>query len=128
MCRRPAFLTSEAKKKMSTYANPHMNLEAVMAEARATRALMIGGAVVNGVRFVAAKTGELISRLQTAQKQRAAVAQLMAMDERMLADIGLNRSLVPFVVAGAVQNKAADLYADVGVGVNANDNVVRHAA
>jgi uncharacterized protein YjiS (DUF1127 family) len=116
--------------KMSPYLNPHLTLEAVLAEARAKRAQMIGDAVVNGVRGFATKIGAGIARLQAAHKQRAAVAQLMAMDERMLQDIGLNRTLVPFVVAGSVRNQAADLYADVGVGINvtANDNGLRHAA
>jgi uncharacterized protein YjiS (DUF1127 family) len=114
---------------MSAYLNSHMTLEAVLAEARAKRAQMIGDAVVNGVRGLTAKIGALVARLQAAQKQRAAVAQLMAMDERMLQDIGLNRTLVPFAVAGATPNKAADLYADVGVGIStANDNALRHAA
>ena len=117
--------------KMSTYMNPHMTLENVLAEARAVRAKMVGDAIVDGVRFAAGKIGVAFSRLKAAQKQRAAVAQLMSMDERMLQDIGLNRSLVPLVVAGAVKNAAVDLYADVGVGVNANanDNAGhRHAA
>lgn len=117
--------------KMSTYMNPHMNLETVMAEARATRAKLVGDAIVQGVRLTADKIGLAFSRIKAAQKQRAAVAQLMSMDERMLQDIGLNRSLVPFVVAGAVKNAAVDLYADVGVGVNANANDNggrRHAA
>jgi hypothetical protein len=37
---------------------------------------------------------------------------------------------VPFVVTGSIKNQAADLYADVGVGLNvtANDNGLRHAA
>ena len=61
-----------------------------------------------------------VSRLRKSSAPR--VAQLMSMDERMLQDIGLNRSLVPFVVAGPVKNAAVDLYADVGVGVNANAN------
>jgi len=117
--------------KMSTYMTPHMNLENVVAEARAVRAKMIGDAIVDGVRLAAGKIGLAFSRLKAAQKQRAAVAQLMSMDERMLQDIGLNRSLVPFVVAGPVKNAAVDLYADVGVGVNANANDNgghRHAA
>ena len=52
-----------------------------------------------------------------------------ALDERMLQDIGLNRSAVPFAVTGFAQGKAIDLYADVGVGITANDNTgLRHAA
>ena len=84
--------------------------------------------IVTGVRVLSTKLGGLYARLQAAQKQRAAVAQLMALDERMLQDIGLNRSLVPFAVTGVAQSKALDLYADVGVGLTANDNGLRHAA
>jgi uncharacterized protein YjiS (DUF1127 family) len=114
---------------MSTYLNPHYDLIDVMAQARAQRALMVNQSVVKGVRFVVGKIGQLVSRLQAAQKQRAAVAQLMALDERMLQDIGLNRSAVPFAVTGFAQGKAIDLYADVGVGITANDNSgLRHAA
>jgi len=101
---------------MSAYLNPQLSLEAVLADARAARAQIVGDAVVKGVRFIGAKIGALYARLQAVHKQRTAVAQLMAMDERMLQDIGLNRSLVPFVVA------------DVGVGLSANDNVVRKTA
>lgn len=112
----PRVVELERKTKMSAYLNPHLSLEAVLADARAARAQIVGDAVVKGVRFLGAKVGALYARLQAAHKQRAAVAQLMAMDERMLQDIGLNRSLVPFVVA------------DVGVGLSANDNVARKTA
>lgn len=130
MSRRPAFLTSE-EETMSTYMNEHINLQEIMARADAQRAKLLGDLIGKGVHFVVAGIGNAFTRLQAANKQRAAVAQLMAMDERMLQDIGLNRSLVPFVVAGAVKNQTADLYADVGVGVNANANDnsgQRHAA
>lgn len=113
---------------MSSYLNPHMDLNDLLAQARATRATVVGAAIAKGTRSLAAGIAGLFAHIRTAQKQRAAVAQLMAMDERMLQDIGLNRSLVPFVVAGSLKNKAADLYADVGVGVNDNDNGLRHAA
>lgn len=115
---------------MSPYMNPHTDLNEIVAQARASRAMVVSEAIVNGVHSLATGIGALFARLKAAQKQRAAVAQLMAMDERMLQDIGLNRSLVPFVVAGTVKNQAADLYADVGVGVNANanDNGMRYAA
>jgi uncharacterized protein YjiS (DUF1127 family) len=116
--------------KMSPYMNQSVNIDALMAEARAIRARMIGDALVNGARIVAAKIGAGFAHVKAAQKQRAAMAQLMAMDERMLQDIGLNRALVPFAVGGVAENKAADLYADAGVGIsaNANDNGLRHAA
>ena len=52
----------------------------------------------------------------------------MAMDERMLQDIGINRTLVPFVVSGATFNRAVDVYGDAGVGLTANDNGLRRAA
>jgi uncharacterized protein YjiS (DUF1127 family) len=107
---------------MSTYMNQHINLQTLVARADAQRAKLLGDLIGKGVHFVVAGIGSAFTRLQAANKQRAAVAQLMAMDERMLQDIGLNRSLVPFVVAGAVRNQAADLYADVGVGVNGNAN------
>lgn len=107
---------------MSTYMNPHFDLIDVMAQARANRAQLVNESVVKGARFIAEKFGNLISHLQAAHKQRAAVAQLMALDDRMLQDIGLNRALVPFVVTGSAEDRGADLYADVTIGVNANDN------
>ena len=115
---------------MSSYMNPHYNVSEIMAQADAQRAKVLGELIGKGVYFLFAGIGNAVTRLQAAHKQRAAVAQLMAMDERMLQDIGLNRTLVPFVVSGSVKNRAADLYADVGVGINAtaNDNRLRHAA
>ncbi|MGE0153354.1 MAG: DUF1127 domain-containing protein [Reyranellaceae bacterium] len=113
---------------MSAYTNPHLNLQGALAEARSAQAKVVRDMVVKGVRFVGSRIGALYARLRAVQKQRAAAAQLMAMDERMLQDIGLNRSLVPFVVAGAAPKKVADIYGDAGVGLTANDNSARHAA
>ena len=115
---------------MSSYMNPHYNVSEIIAQADAQRAKLVGELIGKGVHFVIAGIGNAFTRLRVANKQRAAVAQLMAMDERMLQDIGLNRTLVPFVVTGSIKNQAADLYADVGVGINvtANDNGLRHAA
>lgn len=113
---------------MSSYTSSHLNVESYLAQARANRAKVVSEGIAKGVRFLATKIGKLAIALRDAQKQRAAVAQLMSMDERMLQDIGLNRSLVPFVVTGSVRNRTADLYADVGQVATANDNAARHAA
>ena len=113
---------------MSSYSNTHLNVESYLALARANRAKVVSEGIASGVRFITTKIGDLAARLRAARKHRAAVAQLMSMDERMLQDIGLNRAQVPFVVGGSVRNATADLSADVGAVGNANDNSFRHAA
>ncbi|MDF3074348.1 MAG: hypothetical protein K0S54_2015, partial [Alphaproteobacteria bacterium] len=87
---------------MSPYKNPHYDVSEIVALAHAQRAQILGDLIGKGVHFLVAAVGNAFTRLQAANKQRAAVAQLMAMDERMLQDIGLNRTLVPFVVTGSV--------------------------
>ena len=113
---------------MSTYMNPQHQIENILAQARAQRAQALNDAVAGGVRFIARQIVGGVKRLKAMQQERAAVAQLMAMDDRMLQDIGLNRSLVPFAVAGSVVNKAAGLYAGEAAAESANDNAFRHAA
>lgn len=113
---------------MSTSMNPSINVSEILAQARAHRAEVLGGGIATVMRFLTAKLARAVTRLRTIQKQRVAVAQLLAMDERMLQDIGLNRALVPFIVAGSIKNRAADIYGDAGAVATANDNRFRDVA
>jgi len=64
-------------------------------EASSAAVRMIGRAV--------AHLGELISRRLMLQLERRAVAELSALDDRMLKDIGLTRGSIPHAVRSGLQ-------------------------
>ena len=83
--------------------------EAVLREAQEARAqalsALLAGAVA-GVANLAATVGRgleragrrIVSAVLSAQRRRAAIHQLQALDDLLLKDIGISRSDIPFVV------------------------------
>lgn len=103
------------------------NLQQVVAQAHAERAAMIAGAFAAVVNKLAGG----LRRLVAAQKRRAAAAQLLAMDDRMLRDIGLTRAEVPLMVSGLATGETPDVLANAGAfdrAVQANENRSNRAA
>lgn len=64
--------------------------------------LAIEGATDAGRRILAAGTA-LAARLRQSRRRRAAIAQLAALDDRLLADIGLTRDAIPAAVDAMVR-------------------------
>jgi uncharacterized protein YjiS (DUF1127 family) len=118
---------SGGKAKYYPELNHAQTFEEIVVAAHATRGAVIagafarlGGAVKSGLR-----------KFAIAQKRRAAASQLMAMDDRMLRDIGLTRGDVPIVVCGLASGEAPDVFANAETltGANqANENSRNHAA
>lgn len=68
--------------------------QAVERTARQERAAVLGNWIGSGL-------AKLIQSLRAAQRRRVAMAELSALDNRMLADIGISRSEIRGVVSGA---------------------------
>jgi uncharacterized protein YjiS (DUF1127 family) len=103
------------------------NLQQVVAQAHAQRAAMIAGAFA----AVGSKLTSAMRRFAAAQKRRSAAAQLLAMDDRMLRDIGLTRAEVPMVVCGLATGETPDVLANTGAfdrATQANENRSNRAA
>jgi uncharacterized protein YjiS (DUF1127 family) len=75
----------------------------LLRRARTARSAAVGVALVRLGRFLAvllaAPARSLIVRLVARRRRGRAAAELRAVDERTLADIGLRRSDIPFIVA-----------------------------
>jgi len=73
---------------------------------------------------------DIMAKLVAAHKRRAAAAHLLAMDDRMLRDIGLTRAEVPLVVCGLPTAETPDVFATKVAPVDglANENTRRRAA
>lgn len=69
-------------------------LQSIERQARRDRAAVIGGWIGNAI-------GGLIQSLRAAHRRRVAMAELNALDSRMLADIGITRSDIRAAVSGA---------------------------
>jgi uncharacterized protein YjiS (DUF1127 family) len=89
-----------------------------IAEARVRRAHLLAGTFA----ALGTKVARGLRAFIAAQKRRSAVAQLMAMDERMLRDIGLSRSEVPLVVCGLATGEAPHVFANAEVSGHGNDD------
>ncbi|TWT06155.1 DUF1127 domain-containing protein [Reyranella sp. CPCC 100927] len=63
-------------------------------QARFDRAAVIGGWIGGGI-------AKLVASIRTANRRRQAMAELAALDNRMLADIGISRSEIRAAVSGA---------------------------
>ena len=70
------------------------------ARAEAERAKQIGKIVGGAARSLTAGLADLWRRYRTAQRKRAAIAQLAGLDIRLLRDIGLERSQIVAAVDG----------------------------
>jgi uncharacterized protein YjiS (DUF1127 family) len=47
----------------------------------------------------------VVSRIVLARRRRAAIRELEALDDRLLKDIGISRSLIPFLVDGGLSEE-----------------------
>lgn len=89
-------------------------------QARVRRAEVVGEMIGGGI-------ANLWSYIRSTLKRRAAVAELSALDDRMLADIGLSRSEIRAAVNTAA-GFGPDLPVGPGVAKSLNDNVHARAA
>ena len=76
----------------STVSN--VDLQAIERKARQDRAAIIGT-------WIGDKLGNLIHSLRAARRRRVALAELSALDNRMLADIGIDRGQIRAAIEGA---------------------------
>jgi len=95
--------------------------------ARTARAEMIAGHIVDGILWVRAQFHRLGAWLEADRRLRYAERQLMSMDDRGLADLGLTRGDVPFAVRRAAEGNAPQFDEVTGYVAPANQNL-RHAA
>jgi len=89
-------------------------------QARVRRAEVVGEMIGGGI-------ARLWSHARKALRRRAAIAELSALDDRMLADIGLSRSQIHSAVNSAA-GFGPDLPAGPGVTKSFNDNVYARVA
>jgi uncharacterized protein YjiS (DUF1127 family) len=118
---------SGAKPKYNPEPRYAQSIEQIAAAAHVARTLAIGAAFAK----LGGKLSQGLRALRAAQKRRSAVAQLMAMDDRMLRDIGLTRTEVPMVVCGLATGEAPDVFANArlyATANQANENSRNHAA
>ena len=94
--------------------------QAIEHQARVRRAEVVGEMIGGGI-------ARLWGHVRKALHRRAAVAELGALDDRMLADIGLSRSQIHSAVNGAV-GFGPDLPVGPGVPASLNDNIRARAA
>ena len=93
---------------------------AIEQQARIHRAEIVGEVIGGGI-------FRLWTYLRSALRRRAAVAELSALDDRMLADIGLSRSGIQAAVNSAT-GFGPDLPAGLGLASSFNDNAGLRAA
>ncbi len=89
-------------------------------KARYDRAVVVGSWIGSGV-------ARLIAAVRAAHRRRVAMAELNALDSRMLADIGIDRSDIRAAVAGASGFLPRALGTSA-VAPSLNDDVVSRAA
>lgn len=97
-----------------------LNRQLVEQEARFRRAQVIGEFVGSGI-------ASLWSQVRRLTRRRAAIAELSALDDRMLADIGLSRSQIRSAVDSAA-GFGPELVAGPGLTSSFNDNYGVRAA
>lgn len=100
------------------------------AQARAMRAKFFADTIMAGADGVTAGLRALAAKFQAWQRKRAAYEELMALDDRMLKDIGISRTEIPAALEGDVRGGArpANENVEVAAGEAANSNSPRHAA
>jgi uncharacterized protein YjiS (DUF1127 family) len=69
-----------------------------------------------------------ISALAEWRRREIARAELESLDDRTLADIGINRAEIPFVVAGRARRSEPAFGHAPALGLAANANAARRAA
>jgi uncharacterized protein YjiS (DUF1127 family) len=95
--------------------------------ARTARSEMIAGHIVDGILWIGAQFHRLGAWLKAGQRLRVAERQLMSMDDRMLADLGLTRGDVRFAVRRAAEGDAPQFDEVTGYVAPANQNLRRAA-
>jgi uncharacterized protein YjiS (DUF1127 family) len=94
--------------------------------ARTARSEMLAGQI-DGILWIRDQFRRLGASFKASQRLRYAERQLMAMDDRGLADLGLTRGDVPFAVRRAAEGNAPQFDEVTGYTAPANQNL-RHAA
>lgn len=105
-------------------------VQEILMEARAQRSRVLAGIAAQGVNKMLTQINKLVAGFKAARQQRKAILQLQAMDDRLLQDIGLIRSQIPFAIAPAAPVAAAAVAQArpaVAAG-SANDNRANRAA
>jgi uncharacterized protein YjiS (DUF1127 family) len=97
-----------------------LDRQSIEQQARVQRAAVVGEFIGGGI-------AHLWRHIRAAVRRRAAVAELSALDDRMLADIGLSRSQICSAVNSAA-GFGPDLPVGPGVAASLNDNVYTRAA
>lgn len=105
----------------------HEDRQRLEMSARTARAEMLAGHIVDGILWVRAQFRRLGAWFEADRQLRLAERQLMLMDDRGLADLGLSRGDVPFAVRRAAEGNAPQFDAVTGYVAPANQNL-RHAA
>jgi uncharacterized protein YjiS (DUF1127 family) len=93
---------------------------AIDRKARQDRAAIIGGWIGSGI-------ARLVTAVRAAHRRRVAMAELSALDSRMLADIGLSRSDIRSAVMGASGFLPQTIRAPIAA-PSLNDDAVNRAA
>ena len=105
----------------------HEDRQRLEMHARTARAEMLAGHIVDGILWIRDQFRRLGARFKAGQELRYAERQLMTMDDRGLADLGLTRGDVPFAVRRAAEGNAPQFDEVTGYTAPANQNL-RHAA
>lgn len=100
------------------------------AQARAMRAKFFADTISAGAGGMAAGLRALAAKLRAWQHKRVAYDELMALDDRMLKDIGISRTEIAAAVEGDFRGgvRPANENAATVAGRAANSNSPRHAA
>lgn len=93
---------------------------AIEHRARVERAEYFGELIGGGL-------ARLWRNIRAALRRRAAIAELSALDDRMLADIGLSRGQI-YAAVNSAAGFGPDLPVGPGVAVSRNDNTFKRAA
>jgi uncharacterized protein YjiS (DUF1127 family) len=112
----PAPARVVGKTRVDASADRH----AIEQQARIHRAEVVGEMIGGGL-------ASLWGQVRHVLRRRTAIAELSALDDRMLADIGLSRSQIRGVVDSAV-GFGPELATGPGLKASFNDNIGRHAA
>ncbi len=98
------------------------NLAVDLAELRRVAAVARGEAFLSGLRAIGRFLPRLVAPVVAWRRYRAARAELLALDDRTLADIGIARADVPRVAAGLWMPAAAvRMTAAAPAAINTND-------
>jgi len=95
--------------------------------ARYARAEFVADGLAEALVWTGRQVKKLVAAVQTNLKQRAAESQLQRMTDRELADIGLSRADIPFVIRGGALGAMPTIDPVTPVAEPANQNLRRVA-